>query len=117
VLARAGADLGQPERGPVMAAGAGALAVQLGGAAIYHGREEQRPPLGCGAPADAQSVRRAVTLVRHGMLLWLGVVAAAALAASLADWADALSRRHGPPNPASAARPARGIAFPEDHDA
>lgn len=73
-----------PNAGPVMAAGAGALAVQLGGAAIYHGREEQRPPLGCGAPADAQSVRRAVTLVRHGMLLWLSVVAVAALVASLA---------------------------------
>lgn len=73
-----------PNAGPVMAAGAGALAVQLGGAAIYHGREEQRPPLGCGGPADAQSVRRAVTLVRHGMLLWLSVVAVAALVASLA---------------------------------
>ncbi len=74
-----------PNAGPVMAAGAGALAVQLGGAAIYHGREEQRPPLGCGGPADAQSVRRAVTLVRHGMLVWLGIVAAGALVASFAE--------------------------------
>ncbi len=73
-----------PNAGPVMAAGAGALAVQLGGAAIYHGREEPRPPLGCGGPADAQSVRRAVTLVRHGMLVWLGIVAAGALVASFA---------------------------------
>ena len=73
-----------PNAGPVMAAGAGALAVQLGGAARYHGREETRPPLGCGTPPDAGSVRGAVRLVRRGMLLWLGAVALAALAVSLA---------------------------------
>ncbi len=74
-----------PNAGPVMAAGAGALGVQLGGAAIYHGREESRPPLGCGAPPDAGSVRRAVALVHRGMLLWLAVVAVtAALSAGIA---------------------------------
>ncbi|NMF99989.1 adenosylcobinamide-phosphate synthase CbiB [Aromatoleum toluolicum] len=73
-----------PNAGPVMAAGAGALGVQLGGAAIYHGREEQRPPLGCGRTPDAASVRAAVRLMQHGMLLWLGVVAAGAIIAALA---------------------------------
>ena len=70
-----------PNAGPVMAAGAGALGVRLGGAARYHGRDEIRPPLGCGRAPDAASVRAAVRLVEHGMLLWLAVVAIAAAAA------------------------------------
>ncbi|NMG74338.1 adenosylcobinamide-phosphate synthase CbiB [Aromatoleum diolicum] len=72
-----------PNAGPVMAAGAGALGVQLGGAAIYHGREEQRPPLGCGKAPDAASIRAAVRLMQHGMLLWLGTIAIAALSVPL----------------------------------
>lgn len=60
-----------PNAGPVMAAGAGALAVSLGGAAIYHGNTEVRPPLGCGNAPGAADIRRAVTLVRRGVLLWL----------------------------------------------
>lgn len=60
-----------PNAGPVMAAGAGALQVQLGGAAIYHGVEEQRPQLGEGAPAQARDIERALNLVYLGVLLWL----------------------------------------------
>ena len=60
-----------PNAGPVMAAGAGALQVQLGGAAIYHGVEEQRPQLGKGAPARARDIERALNLVYLGVLLWL----------------------------------------------
>jgi len=60
-----------PNAGPVMAAGAGALQVQLGGAAIYHGVEEQRPQLGEGAPAQARDIERALNLVYFGVLLWL----------------------------------------------
>ena len=60
-----------PNAGPVMAAGAGALQVQLGGAAIYHGVEEQRPQLGEGAPARARDIERALNLVYLGVLLWL----------------------------------------------
>ncbi|THF63992.1 cobalamin biosynthesis protein [Pseudothauera nasutitermitis] len=67
-----------PNAGPVMAAGAGALAVRLGGAAIYHGRTENRPVLGEGPPADAAILLHAVRLVRHGMLLWLAVCGAVA---------------------------------------
>lgn len=68
-----------PNAGPVMAAGAGALQVKLGGAAIYHGQLEQRPELGCGNAAGAADIARAVRLVRHTLYLWLAVIAAGAL--------------------------------------
>ena len=60
-----------PNAGPVMAAGAGSLGVRLGGAAIYHGQEEQRPSLGCGQPPTADDLFRALALVRRGLWLWL----------------------------------------------
>lgn len=62
-----------PNAGPVMAAGAGSLALALGGAAQYHGREEVRPPLGAGATPGAADIDRAVALVQKGLLLWLSV--------------------------------------------
>lgn len=65
-----------PNAGPVMAAGAGALRVQLGGAAPYHGQWQPRPALGEGAPPSAASVRRALWLVRGGAALWCAVLAA-----------------------------------------
>ena len=63
-----------PNAGPVMAAGAGSLGVALGGAAIYHGREEQRPPLGEGNPPAAADIERAVSLVQRGLGLWLAAL-------------------------------------------
>ena len=63
-----------PNAGPVMAAGAGALDVQLGGAAPYDGVWESRPDLGEGRPADAGAIARALRLVRRGVVLWLMVV-------------------------------------------
>ncbi|MFK3646989.1 adenosylcobinamide-phosphate synthase CbiB [Lysobacter enzymogenes] len=67
-----------PNAGPVMAAGAGALRVRLGGAAPYEGVWEARPWLGEGAAPDAGSVRRALALVERGAWLWLLIVAAIA---------------------------------------
>ena len=67
-----------PNAGPVMAAGAGALAVQLGGDAPYEGRWESRPPLGAGAAPDTTSITRALTLVQRGVVLWLAVALAIA---------------------------------------
>ncbi|CAJ0699746.1 Cobalamin biosynthesis protein CobD [Ralstonia edaphis] len=63
-----------PNAGPVMAAGAGSLRVQLGGAARYEGIEEARPSLGAGKPATAADIARALTLVSHTLWLWLGAL-------------------------------------------
>tara|TARA_R110000764_G_scaffold138885_9_gene226856 strand:- start:39262 stop:40170 length:909 start_codon:yes stop_codon:yes gene_type:complete len=60
-----------PNAGPVMAAGAGALELQLGGAAVYHGKLEERPALGCGVPPKAQDISRALQLVQRSLLLWM----------------------------------------------
>ena len=62
-----------PNAGPVMSAGAGSLGVLLGGAAIYHGQEELRPPLGTGPAPVAADLGRAIALIRHSLWLWLAV--------------------------------------------
>jgi adenosylcobinamide-phosphate synthase len=62
-----------PNAGPVMAAGAGALGLLLGGSASYHGSSEIRPQLGCGAEPGAADIRRAVKLVQHTLWLWLAL--------------------------------------------
>ncbi len=63
-----------PNAGPVMAAGAGALGVQLGGDAPYHGHWTPRPLLGEGALPDASSIHAALRLVRNGVLVWLAAL-------------------------------------------
>jgi adenosylcobinamide-phosphate synthase len=63
-----------PNAGPVMAAGAGALHVQLGGAARYQGEWHERPNLGAGEAPIAEDIERALKLVRHGVYLWLLVM-------------------------------------------
>lgn len=63
-----------PNAGPVMAAGAGALGVQLGGPAVYHGELHERPHLGLGEPARAEDIDRGMDLVRQGVMLWVGVL-------------------------------------------
>jgi len=63
-----------PNAGPVMAAGAGALGVSLGGAAEYHGELHQRPQLGEGPPPKARDIERALNMVYAGVLLWLALL-------------------------------------------
>lgn len=63
-----------PNAGPVMAAGAGALNVRLGGPSPYPSGIKQRPILGGTRPASASSIEAAIGLVRHGAWLWLGVI-------------------------------------------
>lgn len=62
-----------PNAGPVMAAGAGAVGVALGGGARYHGEWEERPPLGTGDAPRAAHVRACLRLVQRTLWLWLGV--------------------------------------------
>lgn len=63
-----------PNAGPVMAAGAGSIDVQLGGAAIYHGVAQVRPPLGEGDAPTAAHIDSALQLINRTLLLWLAVL-------------------------------------------
>ncbi|MDY7579528.1 adenosylcobinamide-phosphate synthase CbiB [Herbaspirillum sp. RTI4] len=64
-----------PNAGPVMASGAGALGLALGGSAVYDGEAEVRPPLGSGPVACAADIVRAWTLVARTTALWLAALA------------------------------------------
>jgi adenosylcobinamide-phosphate synthase len=79
---RQAAAWSSPNAGPVIAAGAGALSVQLGGAAMYHGQMEQRPKVGAGDTANAVHIRAALALVERGLWLWLACVGLLAVAVS-----------------------------------
>lgn len=54
----------------VMAVGAGALGIQLGGEAVYQGCTVQSPPLGEGPVPTMQDIPRAIFLLRRGLLVW-----------------------------------------------
>jgi len=68
-----------PNAGPVMAAGAGALQVKLGGTAIYHGTTKQRPTLGMGKLANASHILSVISLVKRSILLWCAVITVATI--------------------------------------
>ncbi len=63
-----------PNAGPVMAAGAGALGVVIGGPARYSGEWHDRPILGTGNAPTLGDIERALRLVRRGVGLWLAVI-------------------------------------------
>jgi adenosylcobinamide-phosphate synthase len=62
-----------PNAGVVMATGAGALGLALGGPAPYHGEWVERPPLGDGVQPVAADIGRALDLVQRTLWLWLGI--------------------------------------------
>jgi adenosylcobinamide-phosphate synthase len=65
-----------PNAGPVMASGAGALELELGGAASYHGQTRTRPVLGAGKLPERQDIERAIRLIRRTMFMWIMVITA-----------------------------------------
>jgi len=60
--------------GAVMASGAGALGLRMGGTASYAGRREERPTLGTGRAPSPADIGRSLGLVRRGLLLWVAVI-------------------------------------------
>ena len=64
-----------PNGGPVMTAGAGALAITLGGEAIYHGKLVNKPLMGRGAAPSNHDIPRALSLVSRTLALWCAVYA------------------------------------------
>lgn len=67
--------LESPNAGPVMAAGAGALNLQLGGPAIYHGLVKPKPWFGGRHMPTNFDIERACALVNRTLALWLAVIA------------------------------------------
>jgi len=57
--------------GVVMATGAGALKIKLGGKAFYHGDEVIRSDLGVGNEADSKDIGRANTLIQRSIIIWV----------------------------------------------
>jgi len=67
--------------GVVMATGAGALGMRLGGLAVYHGCERKRPALGSDdIPLDAQAIERSLRLTQRALLLWVTAILAGGFA-------------------------------------
>lgn len=63
-----------PNAGVVMASGAGALDLKLGGPAVYHGTLQKKPVLGEGNAPRSEDIERAIQLVQRALLLWLVVI-------------------------------------------
>jgi len=68
--------LDSPNAGPVMTAGGGALQLQLGGPACYHGQLKQKPWFGGPQLPENGDITRACNLMYRTLLLWLIVIAA-----------------------------------------
>lgn len=65
---------GEPNEGVLLAAGAGALGVRLGGPLTLPGGPLLRPELGCGEAADPDYLEGVVSLIWRAVMLWVGVL-------------------------------------------
>ncbi|MGY6274452.1 adenosylcobinamide-phosphate synthase CbiB [Methylomonas sp. MgM2] len=68
-----------PNAGPVMASGAGALDIRLGGAAIYHGILKNKICFGGNKQPEDRHILLALRLVFQTLVLWLSLIAIAEL--------------------------------------
>lgn len=69
--------LESPSGGVVMAAGAGALKVSLGGSAMYHGELKHKPVFGEGGVPDNQAIERSLRLIEHTLFIWCALMTCA----------------------------------------
>ncbi len=60
-----------PNAGVVMATGAGAIGVRIGGPTVYHGELKDKPWLGLGENPVAMDIERAISLIERSLRLWL----------------------------------------------
>ena len=60
--------------GVVMASGAGALKISLGGPATYHGQNIVRPELGCDKEPQVADIDRAIKLVYKSIIIWVVII-------------------------------------------
>lgn len=66
--------LDSPNAGPVMTAGGGALMLQLGGPARYHGQIKHKPWFGGEGIPENQDIARAYRLMYRTLIFWLIVI-------------------------------------------
>lgn len=69
-----GALCSSPNAGPVMAAGASSLNVELGGDAFYQQKLISKPTLGYGNEPQINDIKRAINLIDKSLLVWLFVI-------------------------------------------
>lgn len=69
-----GVGFASPNAGIVMASGAGALELSLGGNAIYDGKVVRKPPLGIGRSPETHDIDRSVALLKRAVNLLLVVL-------------------------------------------
>lgn len=77
------AGWGRGAEGVVLASGAGALGVKLGGVLREEGMLNQRPELGIGDEVEVEDLRGAVGLIWRALVLWLFLLLIVSLARAL----------------------------------
>ena len=57
--------------GPVMASGAGALNIRIGGPVAYQGVVEEKPWLGAGGNPQIKDIERTINLIQRSVAVWI----------------------------------------------